>query len=201
MILPRVTYPRQRDASDIKDSTRDGGVPRMSQHRDAKPAGPDRHSDLLDPDSSVQWLESDLAAICRHQLTTAVQTDLAGLDPTVAPKLPGICVARGLLLRSFGDLLTHPNPPLELLQMTRRFAKAHQAHPASPLPPQIAGLFYYASIVAARLRCQVRISKLDDAELCRGLRACLAYTWLEDPLRSLLQEGLTFLERIEGKPA
>jgi len=154
--------------------------------------------DLLDPDSRAFWLESDLAAICRHQLAAPVQVDLSAVDPSIAPKLATVCGARGLLLRSFGDLLTHRNPPLELLDITRRFAKTLRVHPQSPLPPQVAAVLYYASIVAARVRCQKRITTLDDAELRVGLSTCLSYVWLEDPMRSLLNEGLAALGPAEG---
>jgi hypothetical protein len=100
-----------------------------------------------------------------------------------------LCGARGLLLSSFADLLHHPRPPLEMLRMTKRFAKAARHHPDSPLPPQVANVLYYASIAAALLRCGRRISELDDASLQKGLAWCTSRDWVDAPLRGLLREA------------
>lgn len=53
---------------------------------------------------------------------------------------------------SFGDLLSHPNPPEELLKATKDFAKTCRLGPHKTLPPEIASALYYASIAAALVR-------------------------------------------------
>ena len=92
-------------------------------------------------------------------------------------------------------LLSHPNPPVELLEMVKGYAKSLSRHPASPLPREIAMALYYAAIVVAHLRCGKRISKLKDQEIRAGLERIVAQPWMTDDLRKLFEEGLDRLRR------
>ena len=100
---------------------------------------------------------------------------------------------QGLTLKSFGDLLAHPHPPVELLKVTKDFAKACRLSPRGALPKEIATVLYFASIAAAMVRCRRRITGLSDADLADGLRWTLARPWLDAPTRSLIEEGLALL--------
>ena len=163
-------------------------------------SGDDRGvADLFGASSRPFWREQDLGPIYRHQMAVAVQVELAGMDPAAAARLPGLCQAHGLLLRSFGDLFAHPSPPLELLEMTKRFAKALRRHPDSPLPPDVASVLYYASIAAALARCGRRISALPDPELRRGLAWALARTWIDPTTAALLREATALLGEPKGE--
>ena len=51
-------------------------------------------------------------------------------------------------------------------------------------------LLYYASIVAAMTRAEDQITELSPASLRRGLRWLSAQTWIDEEMRSLLQDGL-----------
>ena len=93
-------------------------------------------------------------------------------------------------IRTFRDLFTHPAPPVHLLQLTKNFAKSHLKHPESPLPPEIATVLYYSSIITAWVRLNRRISELTAADLKRGLDQVLAEPWLDQDMRQLLAEGL-----------
>ena len=135
------------------------------------------------------WQTEELGAILRHQLTTPVQYDLRGLSRGDVGRLKALAAAEGLLLNSFGDLLQHENPPLELLRLTKDFAKACRISPESPLPPDVAAVLYYASIASAMIRCRTRITKLSDSDLRAGLAWCLEQTWLDTPTRELLKEA------------
>ena len=139
------------------------------------------------------WRPEDLGAILKHQLATPVQVDLESLDPTVAPKVRTLSEARGLVLKSFGDLLLHPNPPVELLTLTKDFAKANRNNEESALPPEVATVLYFASIAAARLRCNERISRMDDAQLQDGLEWAGQQPWLDADTRTLIKECLDVL--------
>jgi hypothetical protein len=147
---------------------------------------------LLDSgaDDEHIWSGDELAAILRHQLSAPIQVDLSGLDTVAAPRVRMLSEAHGLLLKSFGDLLRHPNPPVELLKLTKDFAKAYRVTREGGLPREIATILYFASIVAARLRCRRRISRLDNAALRRGVELCLNQPWLDDSTRQLFEEGL-----------
>jgi len=144
------------------------------------------------------WRPEELGAILRHQLSAPVEFDLGNLNEGMAARLRTLARGEGLLLKSFHDLLNHPNPPIELLVMTKDFAKALQNHPDSPLPHEVAMLLYLASIVAALVRCGWRITSLDNATLRRSLEWFQHQAWVEEPMRRLLEEGMKRLDADEG---
>lgn len=135
----------------------------------------------------------ELGAILEHQLAAPVQFDLEALEPGVGGRLARLAESQGLLLRSFGDLLLHPYPPVELLVLTKRFAKAYGSHPDSPLPREISMLLYYASILVALMRCGQRITELDDSVLREGATWLIAQGWVDPRMKALLKEGVSTL--------
>ena len=132
----------------------------------------------------------ELAAIFRHQISAPMLVDLGGFDPRTASRLKLVSEAQGLLLKSFADLLHHPSPPVELLELVKDFAKANLDHPESGLPAEIASALYYTSIAAALVRWDTRISKLPDAGLQRGLSWTREQAWLDEKTRELLAQAL-----------
>ena len=135
------------------------------------------------------WQPGEFAAILRHQLSVPINVELGSFSEGEANSIRSIAKSKELLLNSFGDLLSHPNPPVELLRMTKQFAKKHLISPENTLlPHEIANVLYYASIAAARLRCRRRISKLPDSDLRDGLDWCLSRTWLDPTTQRLLKE-------------
>jgi hypothetical protein len=166
---------------------------------DSKPTRLARLFELDTGNAERVWRPDELGAILRHQLAAPVQYDLRNLDRGEAGKLKRLAEAEGLILRSFGDLLHHPHPPIELLRMTKDFAKACRISPTGPLPPEIATVIYYAAIVVARQRCGLRISKLNDADLRHGLEHVLAQAWLDSDTRALFAEALKRLPANDAK--
>ena len=156
---------------------------------------------LLDlaPDAARLWRDEELGAILRHQLTAPMQVDLINLERGLAVKVRNLAEAQGLTLKSFGDLLAHPNPPVELLQVTKDFAKACRLSPHSSLPHEIASVLYFASIAAALVRCRRRITGLSNADLADGLNWVLARPWLDAPTRTLIEESLPLLNTQAGE--
>jgi hypothetical protein len=136
------------------------------------------------------WRPEELSAIFRHQLSAPILVDLGGFDPATSARLKTLGDAQGLLLKSFSDLFHHPVPPLELLTLTKDFAKANMDHPESSLPQEVAAALYYASIAAALVRLDARISQLKDAELQRGLGWAKDQPWVDDKTRELLAAAL-----------
>lgn len=153
-------------------------------------------------DADRPWRREELGAILRHQLSAPVEFDLTSLGRGVARKLKMLGSTSGLLLNSFDALLHHPNPPLELLLLTKQFAKANRDHPDSPLPREVATVLYFASITVALIHCGERITSLDDEPLRRGIEWAIALPWIDSRTRALLQQGLEHLEiREEGQDA
>jgi len=135
------------------------------------------------------WRPDELAAIFKHQVSAPMLVDLGGFDPRTAEQLKLVSEAQGLLLRSFSDLIHHPSPPLELLELVKNFAKANVDHPESGLPAEVASALYYLSIAAALVRREARISKLADADLARGFAWAGAQAWLDERAGRLLAEA------------
>src|SRR5271170_918236 len=136
------------------------------------------------------WQPEELGAIFRHQMSAPILVDLGGFDPATAARLKTLSEAQSLLLSSFSDLFLHPVPPLELLSLTKDFAKANMDHPESSLPQEVAVALYYASIATAIVRLDARISQLKDAELQRGLLWAKDQPWVDDQTREIVIEAL-----------
>jgi hypothetical protein len=143
----------------------------------------------LQPDPERIWRADELGAILKHQLSAPLHVDLIALAQGLAVKLRTLAESEGLLLKSFRDLLHHPNPPVELLQITKQFAKSCRLSPGSPIPRDIASVLYFASIGVALLRCRRRITGLSDDEVRQGLDWVLSLPWVDEPTRLLLREA------------
>ena len=168
------------------------------QREDIRKSDARRLASLLDMDPTRRlWQPAELNAVLLHQLSAPVQFDLGRLDSDLARKIGPLCEAEQLLVRSFDDLFCHPHPPIELLTLTKDFAKANSSHPESPLPREIATLLYYTSIVVAMMRCRQRITKLSDDAIRHGIKWVLDQPWINDRIRSIFCEAREFLG---GKP-
>jgi hypothetical protein len=139
------------------------------------------------------WRPDELGAIFRHQMSAPVVVDLGGYDPGTASRLRTLGDAQSLLLKSFSDLFHHPTPPLELLELTKNFAKANMDHPESSLPSEVAAALYYTSIAAALVRLGARITRLPDTDLRRGLLWTRDQPWLDEKTKALLQDAIVKL--------
>lgn len=157
---------------------------------------PGRLAQLFDPGLALAdcWDASELAAVLRHQLRAPVVFDLGTLGETAQARLQKVFETRRKPGLSFGELLHAPKPSVRLLKLTKQFAKAHRAHPESPLPVEVAAVLYFATILVARLRRRRRISDLHDADLRRGLRWTIRQPWVDEETRNLCQEGLRYLD-------
>ena len=138
------------------------------------------------------WRPDELAAILQHQLTTPLHVDLAGVGGA-AGQLRELAGARGLVLKSFGDLLQHPQPPVGLLKLMKDFAKACGHSPQSTIPKEVSSVIYFASILAAMTRCSRRITRLDNAALLKAVLWALKQPWLDEITRGIFLEGQHFL--------
>ena len=144
------------------------------------------------------WQPEELAAVLRHQMSTPIQVDLISLGHVPAGRLRLLAEAQGLLLKSYADLLRHPNPPIELLKLTHKFAKLCRVSPHGPLPKPVATVLYFASIAAAMTRCCRRITARADAELRQGFVWVASRAWVDEDTARLAREALDMLDREQG---
>lgn len=135
------------------------------------------------------WEPQELAAILQHQLSAPLEFDLSVLGADSVSILAKGQPQGGPPIRTFRDLLLHARPPIELLELTRQFAKGCRTRPDGPLPDEIATLLYVLSIAVALTRCGRRITKLDDEALQHSFAWALAQPWVDAPSRQLIQEA------------
>lgn len=154
--------------------------------------GPGRISEILQLGLSVgePYRPEELRAFLEHELASPLAFDLGSLAPEASAQLRALCTADGMLLKSFGDLLQHPAPPVRALELAKDFAKTCSASPHGAIPQPVARVLYYACIAAALLRGERGITKLPDEELARGLAWVLAQPWLTEATRALVEKAL-----------
>jgi hypothetical protein len=158
---------------------------------------------LIDTEGSAHrlWSPEELGAIFRHEISAPVEYSLEGVDSAVRGGLARLCASHGLLIRSIADLLNHPNPPVELLALTKDYAKASREHPEGVLPPEVATVLYFACIAAALVRCGRHITELADESVRHGMEWGASIPWLDDGTRALFMEALRFLKAQKGAEA
>ena len=134
------------------------------------------------------WQPDELGALWQHQLKAPIDFDLTQFAGFLPPQLEALQQRAGSDIDTFGQLLHHRCPPVELLEATKQFAKACRRGESS-LPDEIATMLYILSIVAAASRGSRPISKLVDQALCHALDWASQQTWLDQPTRVLVDEG------------
>lgn len=139
------------------------------------------------------WKPDELRAIWTAQMDATLPCDLGGFPDDLTHRIKRQAADQGLLLRSCGALLQHPQPPLDLLRLVKDFAKANVGHPESHLPESVARTLYYAVVATARLKLDQRLTELEDTALASGLRWALTQDWLDESTRQLFEDTLSRL--------
>jgi hypothetical protein len=141
------------------------------------------------------WRPEDRAAMLRHEFSTPLRQ--------AAERLPRGEVSEALVRRlqspelqslTLGELIAQPAPAAELLDLVKRVARTAKSH-ADPAVQDMATVLYYASVLTARVKCAMPISRLSDAELATGARWVLGQPWVEEPLRPMIQAALAALPK------
>jgi len=144
----------------------------------------------LREDTRHVWHPQELGAILKHQLAAPLVLALGNsLSAEVAHELKTLGSPQQEV-KNLAMLLHHPEPSLELLSFTKRFAKSCWNDPDSPLPREIAILLYYLSIAVADLRSGKQLSTLGRDDLIQGLRWCGDQVWVDQSTLRLLKEAL-----------
>jgi hypothetical protein len=155
----------------------------------------DKLAQLFDADAdapTVYW-GADLAAVLRHQLAAPLVEELS--SPICGDENVGGAHLSHLdpSLATFGDLLHHSKPPIDLLKLAKAFAKSCRAN-AELLPAEVSTLIYYAVILVARIRLGEKITTLSDDGLRQGLAWGIEQPWVDDKTKKLLSEGAAALK-------
>jgi len=147
----------------------------------------------LDPKTSESWGTQDLRALISHQMAAPLDFDLGSVKLSQAQQqtaTESLTEANKSNIRTFGELFHAPHPPLELLRLSQKFFKQNFTNSPKDSPEQkVAYLFYLLSIVAARIRTGVNISKLPDEQQLKVIESLMKRSWVEERIRKLLVEG------------
>ena len=151
-------------------------------------------SQLLDLDGQGggSWTEQELSSILAHQLAAPLVVDLESLVPDIEEQLQQINTDQEPLIETFADVLFHAQAPLELTVLIKEFAK--QQRDAGNLSEEIISLLYVGAICASLAHGDRSISSLDDATLQANIQQLLAFSWLDERLRDLLEGTSQALE-------
>ena len=136
------------------------------------------------------WNPEEMGAMWLHQLGAEVQTDLAGVEGAAATKGK----MQEFAGKSFRQLLQHEHPPIELLRLTKEFAKQTLRDGEEKHLKQLASALYYATYAAGLVRCGTRIGSTKNPDLESGFQWAIELPWLDEGTRALLREGLNWLE-------
>ena len=135
------------------------------------------------------WSPAEMQAMWQHQLSAPVQVDLATLHFSRLAQLSDSPEVQPFLANSFQHLLNHPSPPIELLKMTKDFAKQVLKSREDTQLNDVAAVLYHAAYAAGILRCQKRLGGMDEAELQRGFKWALTRRWLDESTRQLITQA------------
>ena len=147
----------------------------------------------LTGDEPASWSPAELGAILRHQLAAPLEYDLRTIAPGGEQTISNMTatIKTGPRPKSFGDLIRHPHPPVELLGLMKDFAR--QGRDDGTIPAEVGTALYYAAIVLGVLRHNTRITKLDDHSLRKGIEWTMGLPWIDESLKQIFAEGLAKL--------
>ena len=146
------------------------------------------HFLTLGTDHNPQWSTEDLAQMLQHQMSTSLSHELQCLEGVDPQHLQDVMASVTPSIYSFGDLLTHPHPPVALLQYTKDYAKACRDDQACPLPASISSTLYYACLAAAQLRCHQCLTSMPSDDVARGFDWTLRQEWMHPDLYRLFEK-------------
>ena len=157
----------------------------------ANPRSKDILRALMDPSvpDTVPWSSNELRSILEHQLATPLRSEIG-----VFSQLAGFTLDRfkesigNSHLRTFGEVLHHPSPPVGMLRLIKDFAKLSLTSDDG-VPRDVARVLYVCAILRAR-SLGSDLTRLTRSGVEREARRCLAFAWLPESIRALLRVAL-----------
>ena len=138
-----------------------------------------------DPDA-ILWQQEEFEAILLHQLDARLETDIRPASSQ--------SVSRAAPLRlTFREVLCGNQASLPAIELIKQFSK-EQMSSRLGLPYDVAAVLYYASIGAALVKLNKKVSSLDDASLTTGFDWLLALPWIDQPIRELAKQAVARLK-------
>jgi len=136
------------------------------------------------------WRQEELNVLLRHQLDAPLALDLSGGNRLEALRIHTLLHGENPPINTLRDLLHHPHPPKDILSLTKVFFKTLRTEMDGFFATEVATVLYYAVILVAQHRLNMRMSTQPDAVLTEGYRWAAAQSWMDDNLRQLFTQVL-----------
>ncbi|MCA9246980.1 MAG: sigma-70 family RNA polymerase sigma factor [Planctomycetales bacterium] len=133
-----------------------------------------RMTETARPDQVVKFLDLDCPQVWQRCLRTSV-------GELLDSQFDEDC--------SFGELLALPRPPRELLVRMKQFGNLQIQKQAGEIPSEVGLAIYLASIAAAFVRLQERISQSPSQVLTHGFQWLLEAGWLDEATTELIVQA------------
>jgi hypothetical protein len=117
------------------------------------------------------------------------------VDPAYLPGEAASLRLCDLLDGGSGSKLGRPSL-IVLLEGVKTHARLLGNHSEYDCPADLALVLYTTAITLARVRCETRITSLDDAQIAANLRWCLVQSWIDPQILRLARQGLEVLEGV-----
>jgi DNA-directed RNA polymerase specialized sigma24 family protein len=131
-----------------------------------------------------------------HLLTIPFENAVNQLPMELAKRLRQHAASLGLVkhapetgISTFGDLLRHPQPPIEMLKFAKEFGKAAIVHGKTEWPKRVCEVLYYGSYAAGLARRGKQIGKLSKSDLQEGLTKIAGRAWIGREIRILCEQA------------
>ena len=153
---------------------------------------------LMRLESNLQgnWSAEELREIFCHQLAAPLTFDLTAIDRKVSDTIRTLNSKEADCPQNFGELLTHSSPPLELLILTKQFAKKSGRNIEGGLPKDVAAVLYLAAVSSALLHCGEQISESDRESLKAKVEWALSQRWVDESILFLFQQTYDLLQSL-----
>ena len=151
---------------------------------------------LMRLESNLQenWSAEELREIFCHQLAAPLTFDLTAIDKNVSDSIRTLNSKGADVPKTFGELLAHSSPPLELLNLTKQFAKKCGQDFESGLPKDVAAVLYLAAVSSALLHCGEHITDSDRESLKAKVEWALSQRWVDDSILFLFEQTYDLLQ-------
>ena len=150
----------------------------------------------VDGDDQDLWNDQDHGTILKHQLSALLTTKLRECDSPATQRVLTQTMLGERPSATIGCLFKFPNPPVELLELTKRYAK-YMGTEDDLLPKDVAAVLHLCAICVAHVRCCRKITAWDDWTLRGKIRWAHQLPWLDEQTRGLLQHA----DRIVSNPS
>jgi hypothetical protein len=143
---------------------------------------------LLSSESlKVAWTPADEEWIWQQLLSTSIVLELDEFG-VGTQALRDACLVANPGIHTFGDLIGHPTPPANVLNAVRRLAKTQALEGSATGFTPMARALYYATVATAML-ADIKITKLEDDDLFKGLTWASHLKWLDAKTKQIVERA------------